>query len=593
MAENVEQTTVKLPNCLCHIKKGNKEKTRPFTETSWESFKNAVSVREDPISIKYPVVLEDKPVGTYHPACYKQYTNSGHLTKLQNRRRSPRKRPRSTINEETECVTPKKRTRRSDVSTPIAPKQEKCFVCRKEVKYKKDKKNKEPLLICEDENVANRIKDAAIVRNDKRLLLDIGQMDPATITTLELKYHKPCYSSFTNSRQLDILRKNTSTASSSGAEQLNPKIEAFNMVVEIIDDKVIKQKSPLCLSFLRDKYLSILSEKGVEEPSCKISTMKKKITDEYSDSVAFAQFVNLQPEYVYNSLSDPKEVEDKLNKSSDSEIEMDAFPLGDENPVYHCGIIINNIIKSMEDTMPWPPPPEYICEENIEVPDILYNLLAYIITGTPSPVAEGRMPVNSDTERAIFSAAQDLINIVTKGRVKTVKSLGLGVAVRNLTGNKEVNMLLNRYGHTLSYGVIQKYEKARVAQLHGDDRKSLILPPTVKARVPTSFVWDNNDLCEETLTGAGTTHVTNGIIIQQGVRILYVLYMLYLLSVCLLTHYMDVHPCLLVILFNLSTYITIEQYILATRSDYIRLLDYLLKVYDTSNLRYFPMISGL
>ncbi len=517
MAETVEHGTVKLPKCLCHIKTGNKEKTRPFTETSWKSFKNAVTVREDPISIKYPIILGDKPVGSYHPNCYKQYTNSGHLRKLQNRRRSPRKRAGPAINEESECVTPKKRTRRS-VSTPIAPKQNKCFVCKNEVKYKKDKKNKEPLLTCEDENVAIRIKEAAIVRKHKRLLLDIGEKDPATITTLELKYHKPCYAAFINNRQLDLLRKNMSSASSSGAGSSNPKVEAFNMVAEIIDEKVIKGKDTVCLSLLRDKYLSTLSEKGVEEPICKISTLKKKIIDEYNDSVAFERFLSSQPEYVYNSISDPKEIEDKLNKSSDSEMEMDAFPLGDENPVYHCGIIINSIIKSMEDTMPWPPPPEYICKENVEIPDILYNLLAYIITGTPSPVAEGRMPVNSDTERQIFSVAQDLINIVSKGKVKTVKSLGLGVAVRNLTGNKEVNYILNRFGHALSYNVIQRYEKARVAQLHGDDRKSLVLPPTVKARVPTSFVWDNNDLSEETLTGAGTTHVTNGIIIQQGVR---------------------------------------------------------------------------
>ena len=275
------------------------------------------------------------------------------------------------------------------------------------------------------------------------------------------------------------------------------------------------------MSYLRDKYLSTLSDEGVDSPTCQIRTLKERIVKEYGDSVSFKQFVPFQPEYVYNSLSDPDDIEERLKQSLDIEEELEvdyAIALEDENPVYHCGIIVNRIIKSMEDTMPWPPPAEYICEENIEIPDILFNLLAYVITGTTKPVAEGRMPVDSEVKRYILSVAQDLINIVSKGRVKTVKSLGLGVAVRNLTGNKEVNYILNRFGHALSYDVIQRYEKARVAQLHGDDRKSLILPPTVKARVPTSFVWDNNDLSEETLTGAGTTHVTNGIIIQQGVR---------------------------------------------------------------------------
>ena len=33
-----------------------------------------------------------------------------------------------------------------------------------------------------------------------------------------------------------------------------------------------------------------------------------------------------------------------------------------------------------------------------------------------------------------------------------------------------------------------------------------------------SFAWDNNDINEETLTGEGTTHCTNGIIVQHQVQ---------------------------------------------------------------------------
>ncbi|CAB4008053.1 Hypothetical predicted protein [Paramuricea clavata] len=35
-------------------------------------------------------------------------------------------------------------------------------------------------------------------------------------------------------------------------------------------------------------------------------------------------------------------------------------------------------------------------------------------------------------------------------------------------------------------------------------------------RIPTIIVWDNNDFGEETLSGHGTTHNTNGIVIQHG-----------------------------------------------------------------------------
>ena len=91
--------------------------------------------------------------------------------------------------------------------------------------------------------------------------------------------------------------------------------------------------------------------------------------------------------------------------------------------------------------------------------------------------------------------------------------------MRNITGNKEVISLLNRFGHTVSYWKAQDYEKCLVKKLHGEHENSLILPSTVEKCSFATFVWDNNDLCEETLTGTGTTHVTNGILIQQGVSV--------------------------------------------------------------------------
>ena len=69
----------------------------------------------------------------------------------------------------------------------------------------------------------------------------------------------------------------------------------------------------------------------------------------------------------------------------------------------------------------------------------------------------------------------------------------------------------------MSYDLILDYEKVLVSKLHDDQMNTLILPSLASKRVFSTWVWDNNDLCEETLSGAGTTHVTNGILVQQGV----------------------------------------------------------------------------
>ena len=76
--------------------------------------------------------------------------------------------------------------------------------------------------------------------------------------------------------------------------------------------------------------------------------------------------------------------------------------------------------------------------------------------------------MKDETDRIVTSLAQDMITVARKVQIKAIKSLKLGIAVRNLTANNEVLVLLNKFGHTIS------------------------------RRAYNTFVWDNNDLCEET-----------------------------------------------------------------------------------------------
>ena len=47
------------------------------------------------------------------------------------------------------------------------------------------------------------------------------------------------------------------------------------------------------------------------------------------------------------------------------------------------------------------------------------------------------------------------------------------------------------------------------------DYAGVCIPTNITKSSFVSFSWDNNDINEETLTGCGTTHGTNGIVIQQ------------------------------------------------------------------------------
>jgi hypothetical protein len=400
----------------------------------------------------------------------------------------------------------------------LKEKEEICFKCRQKDKWKSDHKNKEPLLVCEHDDVEKKIREAAEIRDDARVKMDIQDKD---LKAIEIRYHLSCYSTYTNNRQLKLLQENID------AKPLNEAHNAaFESISSIIDSEVLEKNEVIGMSYLWETYNEYLERDNVAAAHGHMHKLKNKIQKRYNDTVRFCQPSSRQTEFLYNSKLEVsnvlKQILSKTEKSTIEEkdnpaLQNDNLDTNMNKDVYHCGTLLHNIIKDLQETMPWPPSPEDISHDKIQVPDLLYNLLAYIFDGSSKPVFEGRLPVSSDADRLILSVAQDIINIARKGRIKTVKNVGLAVALRNLTGNKVVLTLLNRFGHTLSYFKIQEFEKALVKKYHGEYQGSLILPSTIEKNIFSTFVWDNNDLCEETLSGAGTTHVTNGIVIQQGV----------------------------------------------------------------------------
>lgn len=94
------------------------------------------------------------------------------------------------------------------------------------------------------------------------------------------------------------------------------------------------------------------------------------------------------------------------------------------------------------------------------------------------------------------------------------KQCSLAMAVRHMTGSAQLIGLLNGLGHCSSNSQVLEHDTA-LAHLQ-IERGEIYIPENISAEVPATLVWDNNDFGEETLSGKGTTHNTNGIIIQQA-----------------------------------------------------------------------------
>ena len=130
------------------------------------------------------------------------------------------------------------------------------------------------------------------------------------------------------------------------------------------------------------------------------------------------------------------------------------------------------------------------------------------------PLTMEKVHVKDDLHRQILSFGQDLIFAGTRGRVKTPKHVSLSVAVKGLTGSVEVVSMLNKMGHAISYSQVLEVETAFANRQVERDPEGIALPSVIQLHVPAVFCWDNNDICEETLSGSDTTHCTNGIIVQ-------------------------------------------------------------------------------
>ena len=96
----------------------------------------------------------------------------------------------------------------------------------------------------------------------------------------------------------------------------------------------------------------------------------------------------------------------------------------------------------MKNSMPWPPQPNDLATDKIEIPQSLRVFLESVMDTRPT--------------RLMNSVAQHIIYNVSAGRICTVKSVLLRCIVKALTNNTELLHTLNRFGHGISYTLLME-----------------------------------------------------------------------------------------------------------------------------------------
>ena len=156
----------------------------------------------------------------------------------------------------------------------------------------------------------------------------------------------------------------------------------------------------------------------------------------------------------------------------------------------------------------WPIHPCDVDIRSFAVPESLRRLLMSVLTADASNPSQRIMNL-------VCSFSQDIIYAVTCGKTKPPKQVLLSYGVKTLTGNVELLQILNRFGHGISYHHLEENDTALcLEKIVSNLNQSPIIPKAIQAKLFTSLAWDNIDRLEETLTGEGTTHRVNGIIVQ-------------------------------------------------------------------------------
>ena len=102
-----------------------------------------------------------------------------------------------------------------------------------------------------------------------------------------------------------------------------------------------------------------------------------------------------------------------------------------------------------------------------------------------------------------------------KRRIRTPKHILLPLTIHNITRSKKAVTLLSQFGYGIGYTELEAQTATKEHHLKRTSEGEAFIPSKIDPSCRVGLYFDNNDICEEIISGFGTTHCTNGIMIQN------------------------------------------------------------------------------
>ncbi|EDO31951.1 predicted protein [Nematostella vectensis] len=218
---------------------------------------------------------------------------------------------------------------------------------------------------------------------------------------------------------------------------------AFTVVVDYIQEHVIREKEVVELSALRSIYVSDLEKAGFPNPQYRGEKLKARLEHHVvGESINFTK-VNLGDRgcICYNLVySADKSVADAI---------AHGYKLGSVDKYKDVALYLRTLIRQafmQSHPLPWPPTADDldINVANEVLPSELTNFLNFVLSGSSEPECE-------KTTRIVSSICQDICRATTNGEWKLPKHILLCTTIRHLYRSKQLTTIISRLGHCETY----------------------------------------------------------------------------------------------------------------------------------------------
>ena len=471
--------------------------------SSWSTLYRAAVIRNHKSILEASTECEfPESAIKYHRNCRAEFTNKRDLQ------------TNNKPSDDAATGTAPRRSHRDGNQPNAAILPDQCLFCKKS-KYKPNTKTREKLHSVQEFRADETVRACASLHVKQNTDMSEVARDVIGICTKDLisseaKYHASCYKSFV---RIIYSGGNEGQRSNETDCPLQPVYEAVYCLCEdlIACPDIIEYKA------VKELFLNKASELGVTVTESHKKNLMRKLSTKFPE----INFITYQYNKVLmypNSLAINKVVLDFFELKTELE-SLKGSRDDNEKNVVKTALLINNEIKDLEPQMSWPPKEDDLkpSRANHYIPYLLDVFLTVLISGKSLDSESSR---TEKTVRLKESFGQDIVFSATNGAVKTPKSVLFPSVVKALCNNIEVVKLINKYGHGVSYDLVEEIETEYVLDVINKQRENrVVLPVSVTQEECKStvalMVADNIDNLECTLSGSGTSHRVNSILVTE------------------------------------------------------------------------------